>query len=87
MLNLSGKIPHKFKTVGSSSSVQFTAITEGHSGRDFYIIDGCKIKWKDVNYGWGKGATKVNGIWSISDWNEAVQIDVVIPFDLSTSKP
>lgn len=87
ILNLQGVIPHKFKINSSQSTVQFTAITEGHSGRDFYIIDGYKIAWKDVTYGWGQGKrTKSDGSIEIN-WNEVVQIDVIIPFDLSTPKP
>ncbi len=86
LLNLSGKIPHKFK-VNSSQSVQFTAITEGHSGRDFYITDGCKLKWKDATFGWGQGKT-INTQGNIQiNWSEVVQIDVILPFDLSTAKP
>ena len=70
-MNLSGKIPHKFK-VNSSQSVQFTAITEGHSGRDFYITDGCKLKWKDATFGWGQGKT-INTQGNIQiNWSEVV---------------
>lgn len=86
LINLSGRIPHKFAINGTQDTVQFIADTEGHSGRSFYIRDGCKIYFKDSYFGWGYGYYYQNNQHHIT-WEEVAEIDAIIPFDIDSSQP